>query len=137
MTLATRPHADSHQVCSHWHLDVVLSLQFALLGYVLLRWLLHQEGSVANDRLGITLTRNYDLVDLGFPEGFDDCAGVTMLVKRVSIDLAQGLEVLAFGPLILLDCFNFNLSLRGFYCCCCLSSSCCIQLRLLLCLCLC
>ena len=83
-------------------------LQSPLFLHILLARLLHKEGSVAHNGLGVLLACNDNLVDGGLPERLDHHSRVAVLVKGVPVDLAEGAEV---GWLILL-CFLYDADLN-------------------------
>ena len=83
-------------------------LQSPLFLHILLARLLHKEGSVAHNGLGVLLACNDNLVDGGLPERLHHHSRVAVLVKGVPVDLAEGAEV---GWLILL-CFLYDADLN-------------------------
>ena len=59
--------------------------------------------------MGVLLACNNNSVDVRLPESFDDHAGITVFVERVTVDLAEGSKELWLVFLCLLDHINYNL----------------------------
>lgn len=88
LPLATRPHADAHQVAALGYLDVVLLLKASLFLDVVLAGVLDEEGCIAHDGLGFFLASDNDLVHIRLPESLDHGARVLVFVEGVAVDLA-------------------------------------------------
>ena len=90
---------------------MMLLLQSPLFLHILLAWLLHKEGSVAHNGLGVLLACNDNLVDGGFPERLHHHSRVAVFVEGVPVDLTEGAEVGRFVLLGFLNDADLNFSL--------------------------
>jgi len=104
LPLTTRSYANTHQVRTLRHLDVVLLLNLTLLLDVFFGRLLSQERCVSYNCLCVGFLCHDNLVDLWFPKGLDNHSRVPVFVEGISVDLAERFEV--FG-LVLFSLFNY------------------------------